>query len=125
LNLVDGKRLENGRPKLELFAGNREVLSLVPVYATAHGVEFLGARKPFVLPDGFTEEQKQIDNYRFVSPPADTIKRILRNVLEERRPAEWGERRKDAARLFPAVLAEIEAAWTVRNAAAARSRPAD
>ena len=112
--LVDRAPLPNGRPKFEVLSagGKKDVLSVVPLYQIAEGIEYRGAKTPFTVPDALVEQQRQIGNYRFVSPPPQAIKRILMNFLEEREPASWRKRRQDAERLFPDELAGIERRWT-------------
>lgn len=76
--------LKTGRPKLEILI-RRERLSVVPAYLKDNKVELMSNQGSVSYPNEILEKvERNINGYRFFTPPNDYIKEIFLNFLRLR-----------------------------------------
>jgi hypothetical protein len=101
-----------GRPQTSIYENGLKRLSMVPVYDTAGGIEFRTKISEWLPRSALHQETKQLDGFRFISPPSEIVQALLASMLIER-PRLLSDpesrRRKDALELFtPQDLGDIE-----------------
>lgn len=92
-----------GRPKFDIHINKHEILSVIPVYKTAKGVEFRVTGVELLPTDQtLTQEHRFVDGFSFFSPPQNIIKAIFKSFILDRQGIIINDpkRRMDAQALF-------------------------
>lgn len=78
--------LNNNRPKLELWVGSKECLSLVPVYKLNGEVEFRFGKNSKKIPTSILQQVSvRLDDFDFFIPSNELVKSLFIAYLENRK----------------------------------------